>query len=119
VLVNLFSNAIKYSDQTKPIRLVEVLAGQDSDDGRCATIVVRDNGIGIPGEAQETVFNQFVRAHAGRDGELSNDGIGLGLSIVRECMRAIGGTIRLESEEGVGTSFHLTLPHAAEPPTPV
>jgi signal transduction histidine kinase len=97
--------------------MVEVVGGPVSEDTRRATITVRDNGIGIPADAHETVFDQFVRAHTARDSELSNDGIGLGLSIVRECMKAIGGSIRLESEEGVGTSFHLTLPHSTEPLT--
>jgi signal transduction histidine kinase len=114
VLVNLFSNGIKYSDPAKPERLVEVIAGNPPDNAR-VTVVVRDNGIGIPAEAHEVVFDQFVRAHGGRGAESSHDGIGLGLSIVRECMKALGGSVRLESQEGVGTSFHLTLPRAGEP----
>jgi signal transduction histidine kinase len=118
VLVNLLSNAIKYSDPAKPVRLVEVVPGSTAAGADRVTLTVRDNGIGIPREAHDTVFDQFVRVHGGREGEPQSDGVGLGLSIVRECLRAIGGTIRLESEEGVGTSFHLTLPHTSEPLTP-
>ncbi len=109
VFVNLLSNAIKYCDPAKPVRYVEV-TGHEKDD-RCL-IVVRDNGLGIPQDALTSIFRRFTRAHPQRD-EIS--GLGLGLSIVEDCVRMLGGTVQVESTEGVGSSFALTLP--VTPPT--
>jgi signal transduction histidine kinase len=105
--VNLLSNAIKYSDADKPSRYVEVSGAADDGFHR---ILIRDNGIGIPAEALKTIFKRFTRAHADR-GDLSHiSGIGLGLAIVDDCVRSIGGMIEVESDEGAGTSFVLRLP---------
>jgi signal transduction histidine kinase len=108
VLINLLSNAIKYSDASKPARLVEVTVAPDA--GREWTLLVRDNGIGIRAESVNAVFTQFFRAHADRDDELGIEGAGLGLSIVADCMQAVGGRISVQSTEGAGTTFILTLP---------
>ena len=70
-------------------------------------IEIADNGIGIPRSKLDTIFDQFVRVHAHLDGELGAQGMGLGLSIVRECMDAMGGTITVESTEGSGATFTL------------
>ena len=121
VLLNLMSNAIKYSDGEKPEPFVEVAlapaeAGDLADDAgssRAITIVVRDNGIGIPDEDQTAVFDRFFRAHAHLDQELGVTGIGLGLAIVVDCVEALGGTIRCESRTGDGTRFFITLPRTA------
>ena len=111
--VNLLSNAIKYSDADKPSRYVEVSGGNVDGFHR---ILVRDNGIGIPPEALKTVFKRFTRAHADR-GDLAHvPGIGLGLAIVDDCVRSIGGLIEVESEEGAGTTFVLRLPVTPPPP---
>ena len=111
VLVNLLSNGIKYADPAKASRFVEVLAGARS--GQCCRIVVRDNGIGIPRERLATIFDQFSRAHPEQDDALNVTGIGLGLAIVADCVRALNGQIDVESEESVGTSFTVTLPEAS------
>lgn len=108
VLVNLLSNAIKYSDPAKAERFVEV-RGTPPADGRCV-FTIRDNGIGVPQERIEAIFGQFVRAHGERDAELGVQGMGLGLSIVRECLDAMAGTIAVESVEARGTTFTVTLP---------
>ena len=108
VLVNLLSNGIKYADPAKPSRVVEVLAG--GHDGQGCRIVVRDNGIGIPRERLCTIFDQFSRAHPEQDEALNVTGIGLGLAIVADCVRALKGQIDVESEEAVGTTFTVTLP---------
>lgn len=107
-LLNLLSNGIKYADASKPVRLVEVLPGS-SENGDCQ-ILVRDNGIGIPAQRLSTIFDRFSRAHADRDEILQVTGLGLGLSIVADCARALGGRIDVQSEEGQGTTFILTLP---------
>jgi len=114
VLINLVSNGIKYSDSSKPTSYVEIAAatrsaGNGDDDAACV-IAVRDNGLGIATEAQAGVFDRFVRAHAHLDSELGVTGAGLGLSIVSECVRALGGSIRLESELGQGSAFFVSLP---------
>jgi signal transduction histidine kinase len=107
--VNLLSNAIKYSDADKPSRYVEVSGERDDGFHR---ILVRDNGIGIPADALNTIFKRFTRAHADR-GDLSHvSGIGLGLAIVDDCVQSIGGSIEVESDEGAGTTFVLRLPLA-------
>ena len=83
-------------------------------DARAPTVVVCDNGIGIPRDRLDAIFRQFVRAHAERDLELGAHGLGLGLAIVRECMDACRGTVSVESVEGVGTTFTLTWPGPPE-----
>lgn len=109
VLMNLVSNGIKYRDPAKAERFVEI----GVDDADTLALWVRDNGIGIPREAGSSLFTRFFRAHAERDAELGNEGSGLGLSIVHDCVEALGGRIRVESEEGQGTMFVVELPPAA------
>ena len=106
--VNLLSNAIKYSDEAKPVRWVEI-SGLESADGWCQ-IAVRDNGLGIPPDSVAKIFERFTRAHAQRDDVVHVGGLGLGLSIVEDCVGAMHGRIEVESAEGVGTTFVLTLP---------
>jgi signal transduction histidine kinase len=110
VLLNLVSNAIKYSDPGKLERFVEIAAEQTS------TIHVRDNGLGIPAADQPAIFDRFFRAHSHLDSDLGVTGTGLGLAIVAECVGALGGSIRCESSLGQGTTFFVTLP-AGEPPS--
>jgi signal transduction histidine kinase len=71
---------------------------------------VRDNGLGIPDSDLSKVFRRHYRGHAARDAELGNDGVGLGLAIVAECVRAMRGTITVDSAEGEGSTFTVTLP---------
>jgi signal transduction histidine kinase len=108
MFVNLLSNAIKYSDPAKAVRHVEVTGGSDGD-GWCR-IDVRDNGIGIPEHALTSIFQRFTRAHADRDAVAHVSGVGLGLSIVDDCVRAVGGRIEVRSSEREGTVFVLILP---------
>jgi signal transduction histidine kinase len=106
VLMNLLANAIKYSDPAKPRRYVEVYPAE----GDIASVIVRDNGIGIAAPRLQHIFREFVRAHAQRDDDLVPRGLGLGLSIVRDCMDAANGAVRVESLAGRGTTFKLTWP---------
>jgi signal transduction histidine kinase len=107
VLVNLLSNAIKYSDPSKPDRFVVVTAEAD---GSTVRVSVADNGLGIPAEHRERVFEGFFRAHAARDRELGADGMGLGLAIVAECVRHLEARVVVDSEDGRGTTVQLVLP---------
>ena len=112
VLINLVSNAVKYSDPAKAQKFVAI-TGQPSDGHY--EIRIEDNGIGIPSDAGAKVFERFTRAHAELDEQLGVEGSGLGLSIVEECVRSLGGEIRLESEEGRGTTFTVTIPKKLPP----
>jgi signal transduction histidine kinase len=108
VFVNLLSNALKYSDPTKAERYVAVSGALDGPSA--CRIQVRDNGIGIPTHALATIFQRFTRAHAEQDKQSEVAGVGLGLSIVDDCVRAMGGRIAVRSVEHEGTVFDVTLP---------
>ncbi len=108
VLVNLVSNALKYSDPAKPERFVELTLAGTSENA--CTLLVRDNGLGIPSEAQSRIFQRHYRAHGELDEVLGNDGSGLGLAIVAECVDALDGAIRCESRVGEGTAIFIDLP---------
>ena len=108
--VNLLSNAIKYSDADKAERYVEVQAAI-SEDG-FVRIEVRDNGVGIPAAALATIFERFTRAHLDQTEFRHVAGIGLGLSIVEDCVRAMGGRIEAQSVEKQGSRYILMLPAA-------
>lgn len=109
VLLNLVSNAIKYSNPQKPDSFVEIAAAYDSTGGICS-ITVRDDGLGIPEADQPAIFDRFFRAHAHLDGELGVSGTGLGLAIVVDCVRELGGSIECDSQPGDGTVFTVKLP---------
>jgi signal transduction histidine kinase len=117
-LMNLVSNAIKYSDPDKAECFVEIApAARDAvPEGSCV-ISVRDNGLGIGAADQPAIFDRFFRAHAHRDAELGVTGSGLGLAIAADCVRALGGAIDCESALGEGSCFFITVPinppHAA------
>jgi signal transduction histidine kinase len=100
ILVNLFTNAIKYSPGGGSIRF-ELAA-------RTEHIVFRisDQGIGIPEEDQQRLFEEFYRA--GNTGQIA--GTGLGLAIVKRSVEAHGGSMEVESKVGVGTTFTVHLP---------
>jgi signal transduction histidine kinase len=115
ILVNLVSNAIKYSDAHKDDRFVAIEGGA-SDDGTTSVLRVRDNGLGIPEADRASIFERFYRAHPHLDHSLGITGTGLGLSIVAECVEALGGSIRVESTPDEGTTFFLTLPSDTAPP---
>ena len=109
ILINLVSNAIKYSDPEKSERFVRVETAPTTDQNFTG-IVVRDNGLGIEEGSLSTIFRRFVRAHPDRDGDLRVRGSGLGLAIAAECAEAVGGSIRVESTVGIGTSFFVSIP---------
>jgi signal transduction histidine kinase len=110
VLLNLVSNAIKYSNPRQREPYVEIAPADPPDVPEQSTIIVRDNGLGIPESDQEAVFERFFRAHAHLDRELGVTGSGLGLAIVADCVEALGGSIRCESSTEKGTVFYVTLP---------
>jgi signal transduction histidine kinase len=110
-LSNLIANAIKYSDQSKDKRWVEVRAHvtvADDDVAPETVVEVRDNGIGVPEAKRAELFSRFFRAHEDSNGEI--EGTGLGLSIVKETVTALGGRAWADFHDD-GTAFFFTMPH--------
>jgi signal transduction histidine kinase len=104
VLMNLITNAIKYSPAGGKVEVtLEVEKGQQE-----ALISIRDYGIGIPHSEQADLFGRFVRASNGQTQGIS--GTGLGLYLSRELITQHEGNIWFESTEGVGSTFFLRLP---------
>lgn len=101
-LWNLLDNAVKYSPDCKTIWVDGRL------DGDRVTIGVRDRGIGVPSEEQRAIFGKFVRG-ASSNGHVVK-GTGLGLALVQQIVQAHGGTVRLESTVGEGSTFWISLP---------
>jgi PAS domain S-box-containing protein len=102
ILLNLLSNAVKF---TGPAGRIEITCSQVH---QRVQISVADNGPGIPEAAQESVFEPFVQL--GRSLSSSHEGAGLGLAISRDLARAMGGDLTLESVEGRGATFTVSLP---------
>jgi len=99
VLANLLTNAMRYG-AGKPVHVSVVSCA----DGAC--IEVRDHGIGISPQSLERIFCQFERA----EGSESSAGLGLGLFIADQIVRAHNGRIQVQSEEGQGSLFRVLLP---------
>ncbi|PEL28283.1 cell wall metabolism sensor histidine kinase WalK [Bacillus pseudomycoides] len=106
VLYNVISNALKYSPEggTVTYRL------RDRED--MLEISVSDQGMGIPKENVEKIFERFYRVDKARSRQMG--GTGLGLAIAKEMIEAHGGSIWAKSEEGKGTTIYFTLPMAKE-----
>ncbi len=103
-LSHLLSNAAKYGRG----RPVEIQVGFDKN---AARLSVRDQGIGIDPEQQGKIFERFERAVSPRH----YGGFGLGLWVARRAVHALGGTIRVDSRRGDGSTFTIELPRHAHP----
>lgn len=100
---NLTDNAIKYNHDGGHIKItVKPVANN------CVTFIVSDDGIGIPYDEQDRVFERFYRVDKARS--CQTGGTGLGLSIVKHGISVHGGTITLDSDEGHGSTFTVVLP---------
>ncbi|MGC1188606.1 MAG: response regulator [Candidatus Acidiferrales bacterium] len=104
VVVNLLGNAIKFTERGEVVLHVETQGGQAP--GVELHFIVRDTGLGIPKDKQELIFGAFAQA----DGSSSRKygGTGLGLTISSRLVEMMGGRIWLESEPGLGSTFHFT-----------
>ncbi len=102
VVVNLLTNAIKYSPENTTIT-VSVSKQEDH-----ILVGVEDHGYGIPKDEQTKIFERFYRATNVIKKE--TDGTGLGLYLVKSIIESSGGKVWFESKEGVGTTFYFTLP---------
>jgi two-component system sensor histidine kinase VicK len=102
VIINIISNAIKYTPEKGDIHLY---CGSVYSE---AFIKVRDNGIGIPEENLPRIFERFYRVDKARSRETG--GTGLGLAIAKQIMTGLGGNITINSKYGEGTEVIITLP---------
>jgi PAS domain S-box-containing protein len=107
ILLNLLSNASKFTEQGGRMR---IHVGRKGD--YCQVAVI-DTGIGIKKEDQEHVFEAFVQGETLSDRK--KEGTGLGLTLTKRFVEAIGGRIWMESEYGKGSTFIFTIPLAGEP----
>jgi signal transduction histidine kinase len=114
VLRNLIDNGIKYSDPRKNERFIEIYQLSEDADSEHVTLCVRDNGIGIPADKLNEIFTRFGRAHANADDVLNVTGYGIGLSVVKEELNRMNGTIEVESEVDKGTRFLIRLPRQTD-----
>jgi len=106
-VTNLIENAVKYSLPDKVITLKGYQKGND------VCINVEDQGFGIPEKDLDRIFERFYRVDKARSREMG--GTGLGLAIVKHIVQIHGGTVSVESQEGQGCTFTITLPGEDSP----
>ncbi len=103
VFLNLISNAIKYREEDRPVRIDITAAPGEAGYTR---ISITDNGIGFDPAQAERIFQPFQRLHSQRE----YPGTGMGLPICRKIVERLGGEITAEGRPGKGSTFHFTLP---------
>jgi signal transduction histidine kinase len=104
VVANLLENAVKHTPAGTPIHV------RVTEESGYAVLVVRDEGPGVPVEERATLFEPFRRGR-----EEKGSGVGLGLFIVANLVRSMGGTVEVSGEQGEGAVFTVRLP--SEPPS--
>jgi len=102
ILDNLVDNAVKYTPEGGEVHV------SWTSEGEFVMLQVKDDGIGIPYDHQERIFERFYRVDKARSREMG--GTGLGLSIVKHLAQTLGGSVTVESVEGEGTKFRVWLP---------
>jgi two-component system, OmpR family, sensor histidine kinase BaeS len=110
IVVNLLSNALRYTDAGGSVSVTVRRQGDD------ALLEVADTGIGIPSADLPRVFTRFWRGEKSRS--RATGGAGIGLAIVHELVRAHGGRVTVESEVGAGSVFRVTIPASGPRPSP-
>lgn len=109
ILLNLLSNAFRFTPDNGRVTVEAALCEVMQDPDRpVLEIHVRDTGIGIPADKQEKIFDSFYQADL--PAGYVNQGSGIGLSIVSDFVKVMGGSVRLQSEEGAGSCFTIQLP---------
>jgi len=104
VLLNILSNAVKFTDEGGRISIV---VADDEGDADQVTVRITDTGVGIPSDKLEAVFEPFVQVRS--DYTRGVEGTGLGLAISRDLARGMGGDLHVTSELGKGSTFELVL----------
>lgn len=102
VIINLITNAIKYSPNSDQINI------KSSENSNSITITIQDFGMGIPKEQQDMIFDRFFRAKGKQEQNIK--GLGLGLYIAYEIVKEHGGKMWVDSRENKGATFSFTLP---------
>ena len=108
MFTNLLSNAAKYAPQSPEI---SITATREADGG--LAIAIKDNGVGIPKDELPNLFDRFFRASTSE----GISGTGIGLNLARELVEMHDGTISVESDVGVGTTFTVRLPERCADPS--
>ncbi|MDA0195844.1 MAG: HAMP domain-containing sensor histidine kinase [Bacteroidetes bacterium] len=101
VIRNILGNSLKFCDMNGEIRVTA------ENDNKKVVCCVSDNGVGIPPEKLETLFNKAIISSQGTSGE---KGSGIGLTLCRDFIELTGGRIWAESEEGIGSKFFISMP---------
>jgi len=101
VILNLVSNAEKYSGSEKAITV-------EMENGECTRVCVMDRGLGVPRGCEQRIFEQFYRAHDSLASGIQ--GSGLGLTLARQIARSHGGDVTYQARPDGGSCFTLTLP---------
>ena len=106
IVTNLIANAVKFTDEGGKVIL------RIEQEGDQAKISVRDNGIGIPDDQLPRLFERFYQVDPGSYSSVqaNTGGTGIGLTLSKELVTLLGGTIQVESEEEMGTEFNVSLP---------
>jgi PAS domain S-box-containing protein len=113
VLVNLVGNAIKFTQHGE---IVVEVGREESSSGPGLRLAVRDTGIGIPADKQTTIFESFTQVDASSQRQVG--GVGLGLTICKRLVDLMGGRIRVDSRQGRGSTFSVSLPLHQAPDKP-
>ncbi|MBI9034581.1 MAG: PAS domain S-box protein [Bacteroidales bacterium] len=108
ILFNLIGNAVKFTDKGYVSLSIEKSNTSKDEQNLDLIITVQDTGIGIPVDQQELIFDPFSQQSG--QSALKYGGTGLGLSITKKLVEKMGGSIRLESEAGKGSTFRIFLP---------
>ena len=109
IIINLVSNAIKFTEQGSVTTVLKVIEVENEKDVLKAMFTIIDTGIGIEDGNIERIFNSFEQAYS--DTSHRFGGTGLGLSISKKLVNLQKGDIWVESEKGVGSKFHFTIPY--------
>ena len=108
IFLNLIDNGIKYTPENGKIEVIQYYDRENEN----IVMEFRDNGIGIPEESLDRIFERFYRVDKARSRQIG--GTGLGLAITKHMVKSLGGNIRVESTLGVGSNFIVTIPMEIE-----
>ena len=113
VMMNILSNAVKYNRENGHIYISCMEIPSKQPEMTTIEFVCRDTGIGMTDEFQKCVFEPFAQEHSGSRTKFA--GTGLGMSIAKNLVAKMGGSISFESEEGAGTTFVIRIPFKIDP----
>lgn len=121
IIVNIIGNAVKYTPENGSIHVNisqhlehPAQAGQEKENKIWLDFLCEDNGIGMSQEFLNKIFEPFERVNSTAIDKI--EGTGLGMAIVKNLLDRMGGTIAVESAEGNGSCFHVSIPFTAAPP---